>query len=56
MVDMTVIVSFLQMERPPDPLEKTLEARRQNKIGHLVLGMSGRKEDTYRDFEGILHD
>ena len=40
----------------PDPLEKILEARLQDQIDHLVLGMSGGKEDTYRDFEGILHD
>ena len=40
----------------PDSLEKILEARRQNQVGYLVLGMSGRKEGTYRDFEGILHD
>lgn len=40
----------------PDSLEKILEARRQNQVRYLVLGMSGWEEDTYRDFEGILHD
>ena len=53
MVDMNDC-ELLANGETPDHLEKILEARRQNQIGHLVLGMSGRKEDTYRELRGYL--